>query len=51
MESTITAKMFKTKYASVFDSDTNWRKVKAPRQRYAWDTGSTYVQDRPSSKG
>ena len=27
VEATITAKMFKTKYASVFDGDTNWRKV------------------------
>ena len=30
VESVITAKMFKTKYASVFDGDANWRKVKAP---------------------
>ena len=30
VEHTITAKMFKTKYAEVFDGDANWKKVKAP---------------------
>ena len=30
VETTVSAKMFKTKYASVFDGDSNWRKVKAP---------------------
>ena len=52
VESTITAKMFKTKYASVFDGDTNWRKVKAPSgPAYAWDMGSTYVQNPPYFEG
>ena len=38
IESTITAKMFKTKYASVFDGEANWRKVKVPAGlTYAWD--------------
>ena len=44
--------MFKTKYASVFDGDANWRKVKAPAgQTYAWDIGSTYVQEPPYFEG
>ena len=44
--------MFKTKYASVFDGDANWRKVKAPAgQTYAWDIGSTYVQNPPYFEG
>ena len=52
VEATITAKMFKTKYASVFDGDANWRKVKAPAgQTYAWDIGSTYVQEPPYFEG
>ncbi|MGO9742430.1 MAG: aconitate hydratase AcnA [Roseiarcus sp.] len=50
--STIKAKMFKTRYASVFDGDTNWRKVKAPTgPAYSWDTGSTYVQNPPYFDG
>ena len=52
VESTINAKMFKTKYASVFDGDSNWRKVKAPAGlTYAWDMGSTYVQNPPYFEG
>ena len=52
IESTISAKMFKTKYASVFDGDSNWRKVKVPAGlTYAWDMGSTYVQNPPYFEG
>jgi len=52
VENTITAKMFKTKYASVFDGDANWRKVKIPPGlTYAWDMGSTYVQNPPYFEG
>jgi aconitate hydratase len=52
IEATINAKMFKTKYASVFDGDSNWRKVKVPAGRtYAWDMGSTYVQKPPYFEG
>ena len=52
VESVITAKMFKTKYAGVFDGDANWRKVKAPAGlTYAWDMGSTYVQNPPYFEG
>ena len=52
VEHTITAKMFKTKYAEVFDGDANWKKVKAPSgPAYAWDIGSTYVQNPPYFEG
>jgi len=48
VDTVITAKMFKTKYAGVFDGDANWRKVKAPAGlTYSWDMGSTYVQNPP----
>ena len=51
-DATITAKMFKTKYASVFDGEANWRKVRVPAGRtYAWDMGSTYVQNPPYFEG
>ena len=44
--------MFKTKYAKVFDGDSNWRKVKVPAGlTYAWDMGSTYVQNPPYFDG
>ena len=52
VEKTVSAKMFKSEYASVFDGDSNWRKVKAPSgQTYAWDIGSTYVQEPPYFEG
>jgi aconitate hydratase len=52
VEDTITAKMFKTKYGSVFDGDSNWKKVKAPvGPAYSWDMGSTYVQNPPYFEG
>ncbi|MGE0584901.1 MAG: aconitate hydratase AcnA [Flavobacteriaceae bacterium] len=44
----VTRKLYKAKYASVFDGDANWRKVKAPvGETYAWDNKSTYVQNPP----
>jgi aconitate hydratase len=52
VEHTITAKMFKTRYAEVFDGDANWRKVRVPAGlTYAWDMGSTYVQNPPYFEG
>jgi len=51
-DATITAKKFKTKYASVFDGDVNWRRVKAPTGlTYGWDPESTYVQNPPYFEG
>jgi aconitate hydratase len=44
----VTKKLFKEKYANVFKGDANWAKVKVPAgQTYAWDDGSTYVQNPP----
>ncbi|MDP2803350.1 MAG: aconitate hydratase AcnA [Phreatobacter sp.] len=44
----VTKKLFKERYADVFKGDANWAKVKAPvGQTYAWDDGSTYVQNPP----
>ncbi|HEX9170588.1 MAG TPA: aconitate hydratase AcnA [Roseiarcus sp.] len=52
VDTTVDAKMFKTKYASVFDGDANWRKVRAPAGlTYGWDIGSTYVQEPPYFAG
>jgi aconitate hydratase len=52
VDNTITAKMFKTQYASVFEGDANWRKVKVPAGlTYSWDMGSTYVQNPPYFDG
>jgi aconitate hydratase len=52
VDNKITAKMFKTKYGEVFDGDANWKKVKAPSgPAYAWDMGSTYVQNPPYFDG
>ena len=52
IEKNISKKMFKTKYASVFDGDANWKKVSvASGLTYAWDMGSTYVQNPPYFEG
>jgi aconitate hydratase len=52
VDGVVKAKMFKEKYASVFDGDANWRKVKAPAgQTYSWDIGSTYVRNPPYFEG
>jgi aconitate hydratase len=48
----VTKKVFKARYADVFEGDTNWRKVKAPTgETYKWDIGSTYVQNPPYFEG
>ncbi|MBM3521293.1 MAG: aconitate hydratase AcnA, partial [Alphaproteobacteria bacterium] len=48
----ISASMFKSRYASVFTGDRNWRAVK-PRtgETYAWDEKSTYVRNPPHFTG
>jgi len=44
----VTNKMFASRYADVFKGDKNWQGIKvAGGQTYAWDTGSTYVQNPP----
>jgi len=48
----VTKKIFKARYADVFEGDVNWRKVKAPAgETYKWDMGSTYVQNPPYFDG
>ena len=48
----MTKAIFKAKYASVFEGDTNWKKVKAPvGETYRWEMGSTYVQNPPYFEG
>jgi aconitate hydratase len=40
--------LFRERYASVFDGDDAWRALPVPEgSRYAWETGSTYVQEPP----
>ncbi len=44
----VTQKMFATRYADVFKGDKAWQGIKVSGgQTYAWDMGSTYVQNPP----
>jgi aconitate hydratase len=44
----VTQKMFASRYSDVFKGDKNWQGIKvAGGQTYAWDVGSTYVQNPP----
>ena len=44
----VTRELFARKYADVFKGDDFWRNVQAPEgETYAWDDGSTYVQNPP----
>jgi len=44
--------MFTKRYADVFDGDKHWRTIEvAGGQTYAWDVGSTYVQNPPYFEG
>ncbi|MEO1710099.1 MAG: aconitate hydratase AcnA [Pseudomonadota bacterium] len=48
----ITRDMFMSRYASVFDGDENWQAVQTTTGlTYAWDSGSTYVQNPPYFQG
>ncbi len=48
----VTREMFETKYADVFKGDENWQKVQTTRSlTYAWNPGSTYVQNPPYFEG
>ncbi|QAY94818.1 aconitate hydratase AcnA [Methylovirgula ligni] len=51
-EKYVTKKIFKSRYAAVFEGDAHWRKVKVPDgETYRWDIGSTYVQNPPYFEG
>jgi aconitate hydratase len=44
--------MFATRYADVFKGDKNWQGIKiSGGQTYAWEMGSTYVQNPPYFQG
>jgi aconitate hydratase len=48
----VTKKIFKERYADVFNGDANWRKVRVPEGKtYKWDIGSTYVRNPPYFEG
>jgi aconitate hydratase len=48
----ISRALFAAKYADVFKGDAHWRSVKTTTgQTYAWNAGSTYVQNPPYFKG
>ncbi len=48
----VTKKIFKSRYADVFNGDANWRKVKAPAgETFKWSINSTYVQHPPYFEG
>ena len=48
----VQADMFATRYADVFKGDKNWQAIKvAGGQTYAWEMGSTYVQNPPYFEG
>jgi aconitate hydratase len=48
----VTSKMFAERYGDVFTGDKNWQAIKvAGGQTYAWDMGSTYVQNPPYFEG
>ena len=48
MLSAVTAEMFRTQYASVFDGDELWRSLPVPTgDRFVWDESSTYIRKPP----
>ena len=48
IERTLSAEMFRKRYANVFEGPAEWRNIKAPGgMTYAWSEGSTYVRNPP----
>ena len=48
----VTNALFRDKYSDVFKGDAGWQAVAAPKGlTYAWNDGSTYVQNPPYFKG
>jgi len=48
IENVLTAKMYSSRYANVFEGPKEWREIKtAEGEVYSWDSGSTYVQHPP----
>jgi aconitate hydratase len=52
MLSSVSAEMFRTQYATVFDGDERWQHLPVPTgDRFAWDQDSTYVRRPPFLEG
>jgi len=48
----VTRAMFRDAYGTVFDGDSHWKKLKAPKgETYGWDAQSTYVRNPPYFAG
>ncbi len=48
VRTSVTPEMFEKRYGDVFKGDANWQKIKVGGgMTYAWDPGSTYVQNPP----
>jgi aconitate hydratase len=48
MATALKPEMFERRYGSVFEGDEIWQSLEIPEgSRYAWETGSTYVQEPP----
>ncbi len=48
----VSAEMFSKTYADVFHGDERWRGIAVPQSKtYAWDSGSTYIQNPPYFDG
>ena len=48
----VTTKIFRDRYADVFDGGSVWKKIKVKKSMtYPWDMGSTYVQQPPYFDG
>ncbi|MFO7277841.1 MAG: aconitate hydratase AcnA [Pseudomonadota bacterium] len=48
----IDSKMFRERYAHVYEGDENWRAIKVPTGKlYSWDPASTYVRNPPYFEG
>jgi aconitate hydratase len=52
VQSSLNAEMFHSSYGEVFKGDANWQGLPVPKgDTYAWDGGSTYVQNPPYFEG
>ncbi len=52
IEENITSALFKRRYADVFGGDDNWKAVEVTEaETFAWNPGSTYVQNPPYFEG
>ena len=48
IDKVLSPEMFRKRYGNVFEGPPEWKKIKAkPGMTYAWDPGSTYVQNPP----